>query len=161
MAPPGRSAALVAELGLTPHPEGGHYRQVYRSRDLVERDGARRAALTTIYYLLAAGEVSRWHVVELDEVYLFHEGDPLELLLYDPAEGAVRRVELGRAEGERRPLHVVPRGVWQASRPLGEYALVGCTVAPGFDFADFRFVADLAGHERHFDGPLAAYSSLL
>ena len=161
MAPRGRAAALVAELGLGPHPEGGHYRELYRSRDLVERDGARRPALTTIYYLLAAGEVSRWHVVELDEVYHFHEGDPLELLLYDPAEGAVRRIELGRAEGERHPLHVVPRGVWQASRPLGEYALIGCTVAPGFDFADFRFVSDLADHERHFDGPLADYSSLL
>ena len=114
----GRAAALIAELGLAPHPEGGHYRELFRSRDLVERDGARRPALTTIYYLLAAGEASRWHVVELDEVYHVHEGDPLELLTYDPGEGAVRRIELGRAEGARRPLHVVPRGVWQASRPL-------------------------------------------
>ena len=157
----GRAAALVAELGLLPHPEGGHYREVHRSRDLVRRDGALRPALTTIYYLLAAGEVGRWHVVELDEVFHFHEGDPFELLTYDPADGGVRRVELGRAEGERRPLHVVPRGVWQASRPLGDYALVGCTVAPGFDFADFRFVADLADHERHFDGPLADFAGLL
>ena len=161
MTGPGRAAALIAELGLAPHPEGGHFRELYRSLDLVERDRARRAALTTIYYLLAAGELSRWHVVELDEVYHFHEGDPLELLTYDPAEGAVRRVELGRAEGERRPLHVVPRGVWQASRPLGEYSLIGCTVAPGFDFADFRFVSDLGDHERHFDGPLADYAALL
>ena len=156
-----RAAALIAELGLEPHPEGGHYRELYRSRDLVERDGARRAALTSIYYLLAAGEASRWHVVELDEVYHFHEGDPLELLTYDPADGVVRRIELGPAEGARRPLHVVPRGVWQASRPLGAYSLIGCTVAPGFDFADFRFVGDLADHERHFDGPLADYSALL
>ena len=161
MTGPGRAAALIAELGLAPHPEGGHFRELYRSLDLVERDRARRAALTTIYYLLAAGELSRWHVVELDEVYHFHEGDPLELLTYDPAEGAVRRVELGRAEGQRRPLHVVPRGVWQASRPLGEYSLIGCTVAPGFDFADFRFVSDLGDHERHFDGPLADSAALL
>jgi predicted cupin superfamily sugar epimerase len=161
MASAARPERLIAELGLVPHPEGGHYREVFRSRDAVERDGARRPAVTSIYYLLRAGELSRWHVVELDEVYHFHEGDALELLTFDPAEGQVRRIELGSADGERRPLHVVPRGVWQASRPLGAYSLVGCTVAPGFDFADFRFVADLPGHERHFDGPLADYGALL
>ena len=158
---PSRVATLVADLGLAPHPEGGCYREIFRSRDLVEREGVRRPALTSIYYLLRAGELSRWHVVELDEVYHFHEGDPLELLTYDPAEGRVRRTELGEAEGQRRPLHVVPRGVWQASRPLGAYSLIGCTVAPGFDFADFRFVCDLPDHERHFDGPLADYGALL
>jgi len=156
-----RAADLVETLGLMPHPEGGWYREVYRSSDVVSRDGAARDALTTIYYLLAAGQVSRWHVVALDEVWHFHEGEPLELLVCDSREGRVDVLALGPVTADgARPQHVVPRGVWQAARPTGAYSLVGCTVAPGFDFADFRFLADLPEADAIFAGALAEYESL-
>lgn len=152
---------LVARLGLQPHPEGGYYRELYRSADEVHRDGASRAALTTIYFLLTAGQHSRWHVVRLDEVWHFLAGDPLELLTHDPASGATAAIQLAPLGAEREPVAIVRRDVWQAARTLGAYSLVGCTVAPGFDFADFRFVADLAGHRAPFAGPLSAYTHLL
>lgn len=158
---PGRAAQLVTALGLLPHPEGGYYREVYRSGDVVSRGGRQRSALTSIYFLLAAGEHGRWHVVELDEVWHFYEGDPLELLTYDPATGTAAAVVLGPVGGEQRPAAVVGRGVWQAARSLGSHSLVGCTVAPGFAFEDFRFVTEVPGHQAVFAGPLAAYRALL
>ena len=101
-----------------------------------------RDALTAIYFLLSAGAYSRWHRVLADEAWHFFEGDPLELLWLDEARGdCVRRV-LSDVEAERRPLAVVPAGCWQAARPMGAYALVGCSVGPGFDFADFALLAD-------------------
>jgi uncharacterized protein len=126
-----RARELIETLGLQPHPEGGWYRQVYRSEEKVvrQRDGAERSALTTIYFLLMEGTYSAWHRVASDEVWHFYEGDPLELLIRDAA--AVRLDAANR-------VHVVPAGAWQAARPLGAYALVGCTVGPGFDFADFE-----------------------
>ena len=125
-----RAQQLIATLGLEPHPEGGWYRQVFRSEERVTRhhDGAERRALTTIYFLLVEGTVSRPHVVKSDEVWHFYEGDPLELAVGD------ERVTL---DAEHR-VHVVPARVWQSARPLGAYALVGCTVGPGFEFEDFE-----------------------
>jgi|ERR1044072_6987251 predicted cupin superfamily sugar epimerase len=160
-----RAADLIETLGLQPHPEGGWFREVYRSNDVVTRDGAARDALSSIYYLLAAGQLSRWHVVTLDEVWSFHEGDPLELLTCDPRQGNVEaRVEVLRlgpvASDGTRPQHVVPRGVWQAARPTGACSLVGCQVGPGFDYADFQFLADLPEADEIFSGVLAAYESL-
>ncbi len=156
-----RAADLITTLGLAPHPEGGWYREVYRSADSVSRDGARRAALTTIYYLLAVGHLSRWHVVALDEVWHFHEGDPLELITYEPEAAAATVRTLGDVSAAgARPLLVVSRGVWQAARPAGAYSLVGCTVAPGFDFADFTFLADMPAADAVFNGPLSSYREL-
>ena len=156
-----RAADLIETLGLQPHPEGGWYREVYRSTDAVTRDGAVRDALTSIYYLLAAGQISRWHVVALDEVWHFHQGEPLELLTCNPRDGRVEVLKLGTvATDGARPQHVVPRGVWQAARPTGAYALVGCTVAPGFDFADFQFLADLPNADEIFRGVLAPHDDL-
>ena len=156
-----RAADLIETLGLAPHPEGGWYREIYRSADRVQRDGAGRDALTTIYYLLAAGQLSRWHVVALDEVWHFHEGDGLELLTWLPGAAAVETATLGAvAEDGARPLLVVSRGAWQAARPLGAYSLVGCTVAPGFDFSDFAFCDELAEADEVFAGPLAPYQAL-
>ena len=156
-----RAADLIETLGLQPHPEGGWFREVYRSTDVVTRDGAARDALTSIYYLLAAGQLSRWHVVTLDEVWHFHEGEPLELLTCDPRGGRVEVLKLGPVASDgARPQHVVPRGVWQAARPTGAYALVGCTVAPGFDFADFQLLADLPNADEIFAGVLAPYADL-
>ncbi|HXT19274.1 MAG TPA: cupin domain-containing protein [Thermoanaerobaculia bacterium] len=156
-----RAADLIETLGLQPHPEGGWFREVYRSTDVVTRDGAARDALSSIYYLLAAGQLSRWHVVTLDEVWSFHEGDPLELLVCDPRDGGVEVLKLGAVSSDgTRPQHVVPRGVWQAARPTGAYSLVGCQVGPGFDYADFQFLADLPEADAIFAGALAEYESL-
>lgn len=139
-----RASRLAAELVLSPHPEGGRYRQLYRSGTIVEDLGrkARRPSLTAILFLLSRGEVSRWHRVLSDEVWLFHEGEPLELLVVDARLGGVTRHLLGRASEGYEPLAVVPAGDWQAARPTGELALVACTVGPGFDFADFTLLAD-------------------
>ena len=164
-----RTAEIIQTLGLQPHPEGGHYREIYRSALRVERTGGgagagaggERTALTTIYFLLQRGEHSRWHVVDSDEVWHFYEGDPLELITYEPETAQVQRVQLGREASGSTAVHVVPAGQWQAERPLGAYSLVGCTVGPGFEFDDFRFVGDLAGHERVFAGVLAEHRALL
>jgi predicted cupin superfamily sugar epimerase len=139
-----RAADLIATLGLRPHPEGGHYGEVFRSVARVrpaDRD-VERVALTTIYFLLEAGEWSRWHRVQADEAWHFSEGDPLDLLWFDAGGDVVRRARLGPAAADTRPVAVVPAGCWQAARPLGAYSLVGCTVAPGFEFADFTLLAD-------------------
>jgi hypothetical protein len=140
-----RAAALIVELELQPHPEGGYFREVFRSGHPVRTvdDRGERAALTTIYFLLPAGQISQWHRVLSDEVWHYYEGDPLELLWLDIATDAdrVHRCVLGPVGDKQRPVHVVPAGCWQSTRPLGAYALVGCTVAPGFDFADFTMAS--------------------
>lgn len=136
-----QTEALITLLDLQPHPEGGWYRETFRSA-LRVRDGA-RAASTAIWFLLPAGDFSSWHRVTADEVWHHYDGDPLELWELDDA--GLRVTVLGRdwAAGQR-PQAVVPAGVWQAARPVGAVgALCGCTVAPGFEFADFT-LADRA-----------------
>lgn len=131
----GPTAEEVVELlGLQPHPEGGFYRETFRAP---APDGS-RAASTAIYYLLCEGDVSAWHrVVDADEVWHHYAGAPLELTLADGRERTSVRLGAGLAAGER-PQAVVPAGVWQAARPLGGWVLVGCTVAPAFDFSGFE-----------------------
>lgn len=122
---------LIARLGLGPHPEGGHYRETFRDRP----SSGGRGALTTILYLLRAGEMSRWHrVTDAVEVWHFHDGEPLSLLL--SADGkAIDRHVLGR---DARHQLVVPAGCWQSAAPLGSWTLVGCAVAPAFEFSGFE-----------------------
>ncbi len=152
----------IDHLGLRPHPEGGFYRELYRSGDNVSRRGQTRSALTTIHYLLAKGQVSRWHVVESDEVWHFLGGEAMELITHDPGSGETGVVRLGPPlTPGTETVRVVPAGHWQAARPLGKLVLAGCTVGPGFDFADFRFVSDLPGHNERFTGDLARYKELL
>ena len=136
-------ARLVEHLALAPHPEGGFYREIWRSAAQVQPADGRgaRAALTVIDFLLPAGSVSRWHRVRSDEVWQHTDGDPLELLLASPEQDRVDRVRLGPRTGGQSPVHVVPAGWWQAARPLGAYALVNCSVAPGFDFVDFDLLS--------------------
>jgi predicted cupin superfamily sugar epimerase len=140
-----RAAQLIETLDLRPHPEGGFYRELHRSTSqVVPADGrGARAALTTIYFLLPGDTSSRWHRVASDEVWHLYEGGPLELLeLHGDARQLVSH-RLGTiGDGDTSPVHTVAAGVWQAARPLGDYALVGCTVGPGFDFADFQMLAD-------------------
>jgi predicted cupin superfamily sugar epimerase len=140
-----RATDLIATLDLRPHPEGGFYRELFRSSTEVTPadDRGPRAALTTIYFLLTAETWSRWHQVDSDEVWHLYEGGPLELLEMDPSARVLERRRLAPVgDGEQGPVHVVAAGRWQAARSLGEYALMGCTVGPGFDFADFRLLAD-------------------
>jgi uncharacterized protein len=139
-----RAAELIGALGLRPHPEGGHYGEVFRSSldvRVSDREVSRRA-LTSIYFLLAAGERSRWHRVMADEAWHFYEGDPLDLMWLSPSGTECTRRVLGPVARDRSPVHVVPAGCWQAARPTGGYTLVGCSVGPGFEFDDFALLAD-------------------
>jgi len=126
-----RAEQLIRDLGLQPHPEGGHFVEVHRS-----------AAVTSIYFLLAAGELSRWHCVRSEEIWHFYEGAPLELLQLTPAGSDLERIVLGPFEDRQRPVHCVPAHHWQAARSRGAYTLVGCTVAPAFQFADFALLKE-------------------
>lgn len=139
-----RAEELLRELRLLPHPEGGHYREIFRSRRMVRTDDGRseRWAATSIYFLLCAGERSVLHRVASDEVWHHYEGAPVELLLIDPGTKRWRRELLGPVASDSAPLRAVPAGLWQAARTLGGYSLVGCTVAPGFEFSDFRLMRD-------------------
>jgi predicted cupin superfamily sugar epimerase len=137
-----RASHLIEQLGLVPHPEGGYFGEVYRSAAAVQPSDGRagRSALTTIYFLLVAGEVSRWHRVASDEVWHYYEGDPLELWSADAGFNDVTRHQIGRVGDGMRPVHVITAHEWQAARTTGSYTLVGCTVGPGFDFADFEML---------------------
>ncbi len=129
---------LIEILGLKPHPEGGYYRQMFV--DQAEVNG--RAQSTAIYYLLKAGEVSRAHRIDAVEIWHFYRGSPLELTIKTEGGEAAYHVLGASIEFGERPQIVVPAHAWQAARPLGDYTLVGCTVAPGFRFETFEMAAD-------------------
>ncbi len=135
---------LLKELALEPHPEGGYFKETFRSDLMVTSPAvaAERNAVTDIYYLLTRGDISKFHQVMHDEIWHFYEGDALELFVFDPVRDELKRYALG---GEDAMVYkrVVPSGCWQAARSLGEYSLMGCTVAPGFDFMDFAFLKDV------------------
>ncbi|HEU5401534.1 MAG TPA: cupin domain-containing protein [Terriglobales bacterium] len=132
-------------LHLIPHPEGGFYIQTYKAAEHISGgvlDGydGERAASTAIYYLLESGTFSEMHRLRSDEVFHFYAGDPVDMLQLWP-DGSSRVVQLGPdLTAGQIPQAVVPRGVWQGSRlaPGGRFALLGCTVAPGFEFADYE-----------------------
>jgi predicted cupin superfamily sugar epimerase len=125
---------IIARLGLAPHPEGGHYAETWRHVP----EGGGRGAGTAIHYLLRAGERSHWHRVDATEIWHFHAGAPLRLLLSEDGR-TVREQVLGidLAAGQR-PQVIVPPGWWQAAEPTGVWTLVGCTVSPAFEFAGFE-----------------------
>lgn len=129
---------VIRILDLKPHPEGGHYRETFRD----DRGDGARASSTAIYFLLAAGEVSRWHRVDAAEIWHWHAGAPL-MLSTAPADGYAVDIRIGPdlASGER-PQGVVPPGHWQSAMSLGAWTLVGCTVAPGFLFEKFELAED-------------------
>ncbi len=125
---------VIARLGLEPHPEGGHFRETWRA----EAGPGERSPGTAIYYLLAAGEKSRWHRVDADEIWHFYAGASLSLST--AADGQpVREHILGidMAAGQA-PQIIVPAGHWQAAESRGGWTLVGCTVSPGFEFSGFE-----------------------
>lgn len=130
---------LIRQLGLEPHPEGGHYRETFRHSP----PGGGRGHMTAIYYLLEAGEVSRWHrVADADELWIFQTGGALELSL--SPDGHARedwRLGLDLAAGDA-PQILVPAGCWQTARSLGLFTLVTCIVAPAFEFASFELAPE-------------------
>ncbi len=139
-------------LELTPHPEGGYYRETYRSNGSIAReslpegmDGTRSFG-TAIYFLLTAGQVSRWHQILSDELWFFHAGAPLEVLVLRP-DGVEQNIHLGLDFNEGQlPQAMVPARSWFGSRLLhgqGDFSLVSCTVSPGFDFRDFRLASEV------------------
>jgi predicted cupin superfamily sugar epimerase len=138
-----RAEALIRELRLELHPEGGYFREIFRSPHQVQPSDERsaRSALTMIYFLLTEGQHGRWHRVASDEVWHFYEGDPLEVYWIDDCD-VVHQEVLGTGSSDAHRVCVVPAGCWQAARPRGEYSLVGCTVAPGFEFQDFEMLAE-------------------
>ena len=150
---------VVRLLELSPHPEGGFYRETFRAPDLPVPlpDRGVRAASTAIYFLLRQGDFSALHRVRSDEAWHHYLGAPLELHLFDDAGHSVVVLGPDLARGER-PQAVVPRGVFQGARLAASdraghhFALVGCTVAPGFDFLDFEMpsraalFAEFPGH---------------
>lgn len=130
------AADVIRLLDLKPHPEGGHFRETIRDRHAIE---GTRAHSTGIYFLLAAGERSHWHKVDATEVWHYYAGAALTLEIAASAQGPIERIKLGPdlAAGER-PQAAVPAHAWQAAESQGDWTLVGCTVAPGFDFAGFE-----------------------
>lgn len=128
--------AVIAELGLEPHPEGGHYRETWRDPG----DGGRGSG-TAIYYLLKAGEVSAWHRIDATEIWHHYAGAALALTLR--AEAKETRLILGDdvAAGQR-PQVVIPAGAWQTAESLGAWTLVGCTVSPAFEFSGFELAPE-------------------
>ncbi len=129
---------IIAALDLQPHPEGGHFRETFRD----ERAEGQRAHATAIYFLLRASEVSRWHRIDAAEVWHWYAGAPLEFS--QSLDGLSHTTEtLGNAIGQgHRPQIVVPAGAWQSARSLGDWTLVGCTVAPGFEFSGFELAPE-------------------
>ncbi len=125
---------VIKLLGLGPHPEGGHFHEIFRDARLVD---GKRAASTAIYYLLARGERSHWHRVDAVEVWHFYGGDSLSLQIAENGRTTNHVLGMDLASGAR-PQIVVPAGAWQSAQSLGAWTLAGCTVAPGFEFAGFE-----------------------
>ena len=129
---------IIEHLGLEPHPEGGWFRETFRDQDRDDSARGTRACSTAIYFLLKQGEASHWHKVDSAETWHFYRGAPLRLSIAEGARAPVHRI-LGNDLGQgQHPQLVVPRFAWQAARSLGAYTLVGCTVAPGFEFSGFE-----------------------
>ena len=167
----GAAAEIIAALGLVPHPkEGGYFRETYRAGEALPLGGpgaryaGARAVSTAIYYLLTPTTFSALHRLASDEVFHFYAGDPVEQLRLHPGgRGEVVTIGNNFAAG-MRPQTVVPRGVWQGARlaPGGRYTLLGCTVAPGFDYADYESGSGpvLAAAYPNFAGRIATLTAI-
>jgi uncharacterized protein len=131
------AAEVIARLDLKPHPEGGHFRETFRDP---ANNGDGRSASTAIYFLLARGEKSHWHRIDAAEIWHHYAGSTLTLHIAD--DTGKRAIQLGQGlfDGEL-PQAIVPARAWQAAETTGDWTLVGCTVAPGFDFAKFELAA--------------------
>lgn len=159
---------LISRYNLRPHPEGGHYGEVYRSIDTVAspRKKKPRSALTHIYFLLEKGQISRFHRVEHDEVWNFYAGAPLKLIQVEaqmPMQVESDYITHEKVIGgstDNEFVHVIPAGHWQAAESTGDFSFVGCSVAPGFDFEDFSFMEN-ASDQAWINGSRPAWSRFI
>ncbi|MBM7060100.1 cupin domain-containing protein [Pseudomonas sp. UL073] len=151
-----RAAELIRSLELTAHPEGGYYRRTFQAAQTV---GGRRTS-SAILYLLPGGVHGRWHAVDADELWHFYEGAPLELLIAETPD-AVLHERLGPVCADQLPQRAVPAHAWQAARSLGAFTLVGCTVAPEFQFSSFRLLGDDAAAQRQWPQLVDQYGAFL
>ena len=126
---------VIAELGMQPHPEGGHFVEIFRDRPST----GERGCVTSIYFLLKSGEVSRWHRVDAVEIWHWYAGAPLKISIAE-FEGVPPKEHLlgSNVLAGARPQAVVPAHAWQSARSLGDWTLVGCTVAPAFHYEGFE-----------------------
>lgn len=132
---------IIDRLNLSPHPEGGYYREIYKSGQQVRiSDGVQRSAGTGIYFLLTKGVLSDWHRVRWDELWHFYDGDMLMLEVIDQ-NGALNKLKLGDTFAQGVEFQqLVSQNNWQRAYSMGNYSLVGCTVNPGFEFEDFEMI---------------------
>lgn len=137
---------LIQRYQLIPHPEGGWYRELHRSKlNIIRSDNEKCSALTMILFLLPSGHISRWHrVAKADESWHYIAGEPLELFSLSPDGGISNKTLLGFSIDDNKllPVSVIPAGFWQAAQSSGEWSLVSCCVGPGFCFEDFSLLAD-------------------
>lgn len=143
---------IIETLDLSPHPEGGFYKEVYRSDEEVNRsDGSIRSAGTAIYFLLPSGICTKWHRLKSDEQWHFYEGEKLVLETVDP-EGNFSQLPLcNKLSADCSYQQVVPKNCWQRAYSTGTYSLVGCTVSPGFEFDEFEMIEQYDLAERFPD----------
>ncbi len=130
---------VIAELGMQPHPEGGYFVEIFRDRPST----GERGSVTSIYFLLKSGEISRWHRVDAIEVWHWYAGAPLKISIAE-LEGVPPKEHLlgSNVLAGARPQVVVPANAWQSARTLGDWTLVGCTVAPAFEYAGFELAPE-------------------
>src|SRR5215510_3642793 len=133
-----QASDIIARLELKPHPEGGYYRETFRD---ARADAQGRARSTAIYFLLARGERSHWHRIDAVEVWHYYSGAALTLKIANDG-CAAHTITLGSdVSGGERPQAIVPAGAWQSAESTGDWTLVGCSVAPAFEFAKFELAA--------------------
>ena len=139
---------LIDRYNLVPHPEGGFYAEVYRSKQTIKSPvvSKDRKAITHIYFLLPKGQMSIFHKVVHDEIWNFYEGDPVKLIKYN---GSTLEEDI-IGSGRSGYVSIVEGGVYQAAESTGRYSLVGCSVAPGFEFEDFSLLRDEPGPKEKF-----------
>ena len=136
-----KSSETIDKFKLLRHPEGGWFREIFRSGDYVKReDGEKRNNITGIYYLLCKNEISKWHRVNYaDEIWIYLQGAPLNLWCLDNGNKEIRNLRLD----SNNPIEIIPSGYWQAASTAGAFTLTSCCVGPGFDFLDFEMLRDI------------------
>jgi len=139
-----RAKTLIQLLKLIAHSEGGFYREVFRSKSKVESPAKKtsRHAMSDIYFLLPSGHVSKFHKLAHDELWHFYEGSPVQIIEIEPEVLKITKTTIGHTSEVLCYKHLVKAGNWQAAKTSGDYSLAGCTVAPGFEFEDFKLLRD-------------------
>lgn len=157
-----KSKYWIENLKLTPHPEGGYYKEIYRSKKSFQPKDffGRRNYMTSIYFLLEKGNISHFHSIKSDEIWSYHAGDSLTVFVLYP-DGEMKKLIIGPNLEKGELLQaVVPEGAIFGSKSNGEYSLVGCIVSPGFDFNDFKLfkTSELLGRFPDFSGVIKEFS---